>query len=98
MLPNLNHLFNVIIRSASENNLQPLELAMCSFTLGQNHIHFIVCKHLQRSLILGIDFIKLNRIGSRLSPSCKFILNQDDQVLIETVDIQKGWSKSFHYR
>ena len=32
MLPNLKHLFNVTVRSASGNNLQPMGLV----TLGQN--------------------------------------------------------------
>ena len=84
MLPNVKHLFSVTVGSASGNNLQPMRFVTLSFTLGQwpYTSDFIFGKHLQRPLTLGIEFDTLHRIGTSWYNSGKFILSQNDHILI----------------
>ena len=66
-------------------SFQSMGLVNCSFYLEQWQytFDFIVCKHLQKPLILDIKFLKQHRTGTSWSNSGKFFLNQDNQVCIE---------------
>ena len=57
---NMKHLIKVTGKSASETNLQSVELLTCPLTLVQRSYTFncIVCKHLQWPLILNTDYLK----------------------------------------
>ena len=46
----------------------------------------IICKHLHRPLILGLDICKQHGIGRDWSNSGMFILNQKHKILIESGD------------
>ena len=56
MLPQMKHLYNVSVKSASGSNLQPLGLVNCSFCLGPQDFtfHFIVYKKPKQTFNYGI--------------------------------------------
>ena len=85
-LKNMKHLFNVTLKSASGNNVQLLGTVTCPFTLGKESytFDFIMFKHLQRPLILGVNFLKKYRMGTNWTTTGKFVLTQDNQILIES--------------
>ena len=66
-LPELHKLFSVAVRSQLGSNLQPVGLTTYRFVLGKNAFYeFIACKNLQRSLLLGLNFLKTHRIVKKL--------------------------------
>ena len=56
---------NVRIRSATGRDVQFLERQRTQFKLGVTTYtsEFIVCKNLRRPAVLGIDFLRKNRLG-----------------------------------
>ena len=97
MLPQMKHLYNVPVRSASGSNLQSLRLGNCSFYLGSQvfTFDFFVCKNLTRHLIFGLDFFRSNKIGIDWSPKGDLNLSCAQQILIESMDISIEGSKIY---
>ena len=60
MLPNLNHLHNILVRSASVGHLYPMATVTCTFHLGKQTFTYnlIVFKNSARPFILGLDFLR----------------------------------------
>ena len=85
----LNLLKNVRIRSASGRDLQTLGKAMCPFKVGNREyqMEFIVCKNLRRPAILGLDFLRQNRIGTTWTPSGTFALQRGEEILVESIEV-----------
>ena len=57
-----------------EKNLEPLGVATYTFTLGNKHYTqpFIICRRLTRSIILGRDFLRTNKLHVGWSKQGKF--------------------------
>ena len=46
----------------------------------------MVCKDLSRPIILSLDFLRANRIGTDWSDNGKFVLQQKNSVLVESLE------------
>ena len=81
-------LLSLQVRSATGNDLQALGTTSCIFSLGdkQYKFDFVVCKKLRRPMILGLDFLRTYRIGTGWSPQGSFVLQQEEEILIEAVE------------
>ena len=79
----------VRIRSATGRDLQTLGRAECAFTLGSRDykMEFIVCKNLRRPAILGLDFLRQNRIGTTWTPTGTFALQRGEDILVESIEV-----------
>ena len=79
----------VRIRSATGRDLQTLGRAECAFTLGGRDykMEFIVCKNLRRPAILGLDFLRQNRIGTTWTPTGTFALQRGEDILVESIEV-----------
>ena len=88
MLPSPKKVYNIDVRSASGNRLKPMGITECTFSLGNQPYtyDFFVCKDLSRPTILGLDFLRANRIGTDWSNNGKFILHQKNTVLVESLE------------
>ena len=80
---------NVRIRSATSRDVQTLGKTKTQFKLGISTYtsEFIVCKNLRRPAILGIDFLRKNRIGTTWTEEGKFALQKGDNILVESIEI-----------
>ena len=80
---------NVRIRSATGRDVQTLGKTKTQFKLGISTYtsEFIVCKNLRRPAILGIDFLRKNRIGTTWTEEGKFALQKGDVILVESIEI-----------
>ena len=89
-LPKIQLLQNVSVRSATGSNLAPIGLVNCTFMLGDTPFDydFIVCKNLNRPIILGRDFLIQNHLAVRYSDDGRCILNHHQQELVATTDIE----------
>ena len=85
----LSLLKGVRIRSATGRDLQTLGRAECTFTLGDRDykMEFIVCKNLRRLAILGLDFLRQNRIGTTWTPTGTFALQRGEEILVESIEV-----------
>ena len=85
----LSLLKGVRIRSATGRDLQTLGRAECAFTLGGRDykMEFIVCKNLRRPAILGLDFLRQNRIGTTWTPTGTFALQRGEDILVESIEV-----------
>ena len=85
----LSLLKGVRIRSATGRDLQTLGRAECAFTLGNRDykMEFIVCRNLRRPAILGLDFLRQNRIGTTWTPTGTFALQRGEEVLVESIEV-----------
>ena len=85
----LSLLKGVRIRSATGRDLQTLGRAECTFTLGGRdyRMEFIVCKNLRRPAILGLDFLRQNRIGTTWTPTGTFALQRGEEILVESIEV-----------
>ena len=85
----LSLLKGVRIRSATGRDLQTLGKAECTFTLGNRDykMEFIVCRNLRRPAILGLDFLRQNRIGTTWTPTGTFALQRGEEVLVESIEV-----------
>ena len=63
-LTKIQFIQNINVRSATGSNLTPVSLVNCSFEIGRIKFNgdFIVCKNLNRPLILGRDFLIQNHV------------------------------------
>ena len=63
-LPPIQELFRTHVRSATGGSLSPLGTTQCTFHIGEKEFkfNFIVCKHLLRPVIIGVDFLRQNHI------------------------------------
>ena len=53
----------------------------------QYQIEFIVCKNLIRPAILGLDFLRQNRIGTTWTPNGTFALQRGEELLVESIEV-----------
>ena len=89
LLPGLNPVQKLQVRTASGSNLQPTGTIICNFKLGKQpfSFEFIVCRGLSRPCILGLDFLRKHRIGIGCGPNEKFQLDFHQQVLVESIKV-----------
>ena len=89
-LPNapLALLKNVRIRSATGRDLQTLGRTVCPINIGgrQYNAEFTVCRNLRRPAILGLDFLRQNRIGTTWTPKGTLAL-QRGEILVESTEV-----------
>ena len=80
---------DVKIRSATGRDVQTLGKTRTQFKLGITTYtsEFIVCRNLRRPAILGIDFLRKNRIGTTWTEEGKFALQKGDDILVESIEI-----------
>ena len=85
----LELLKNVRIRSATGRDLQTLGRTVCPIELGgrKYNIEFIVCRNLRRPAILGLDFLRQNRIGTTWTPQGTFALQRGEEILVESIEV-----------
>ena len=88
MLPTPKQVCNIDVRSASGNRLKTIGMAECTFLLGRQPYtyNFLVCKNLSRPMILGLDFLRTNRIRIDWSQTGKFVLHHKEKVLVESLE------------
>ena len=86
LLPTLR---NVRIRSATGRDVQTLGRTKAQFKLGGTTYssEFIVCRNLRRPAILGIDFLRKNRLGTTWTEEGKFALQKGDYILVESIEV-----------
>ena len=92
-LPPLKELLRLNVRAATGDDLRPLGIVTLPFKIGADayQFDFIVCKHLRRDMILGIDFLRQNRIGTNWSLDGHFILEKSENILVQSVEaIENG--------
>ena len=70
---------NVRIRSATGRDVQTLGRTKIQFKLGVTTYasEFIVCRNLRRPAILGIDFLRKNRLGTTWTEEGKFAYKKE---------------------
>ena len=80
---------NVRIRSASGRDVQILGKTKAQFKLGVTTYtsEFLVCKNLRRPAVLGIDFLRKNRLGTTWTEEGKFALQKGDDILVESIEV-----------
>ena len=80
---------DVRIRSATGRDVQTIGKTRTQFKLGVTTYtsEFIVCKNLRRPAVLGIDFLRKNRIGATWTEEGKFALQKGDDILVESIEI-----------
>ena len=85
----LTLLKGIRIRSATGRDLQTLGKAECAFNLGGRDykMEFIVCKNLRRPAILGLDFLRQNRIGTTWTSTGTFALQRGEEILVESIEV-----------
>ena len=80
---------NVRIRSATGRDVQTLGRTKAQFKLGVTTYssEFIVCRNLRRPAILGIDFLRKNRLGTTWTEEGKFALQKGEDILVESIEV-----------
>ena len=80
---------NVRIRSATGRDVQTLGRTKVQFKLGVTTYtsEFIVCRNLRRPAILGIDFLRKDRLGTTWTEEGKFALQKGDDILVESIEV-----------
>ena len=80
---------NVRLRSATGRDVQTLGRAKCQYKLGATiyNIEFLVCRNLRRPAILGLDFLRKNRIGTTWTEEEKFALQKGEDILVESIEV-----------
>ena len=88
MLPTPKQVYNIDVRSATGNRLKTMGITECTFSLGKQPYtyDFLVCKDLSRPVFLGLEFLRANRIGTDWSKAGKFVLQQKNTVLVESLE------------
>ena len=81
-------MYGLTVTAASGESIAPVGMVECSFTIGKNEFthNFIICEKIRRSMILGLDFLRKHRIETGWSPQGKFILQSQNQILVETIE------------
>ena len=85
----LELLKNVRIRSATGRDLQTLGRTVCPIELGgrKYNVEFIVCRNIRRPPILGLDFLRQNRIGTTWTSQGTFALQRGEEILVESIEV-----------
>ena len=80
---------NVRIRSATGRDVQTLGRIKAQFKLRVSTYssEFIVCRNLRRPAILGIDFLRKNRLGTTWTEEGRFALQKGDDILVESIEV-----------
>ena len=80
---------NVRIRSATGRDVQTLGRTKAQFKLGASTYssEFIGCRNLRRPAILGIDFLRKNRLGTTWTEEGRFALQKGDDILVESIEV-----------
>ena len=80
---------DVRIRSATGRDGQTLGRIITQFKLGATTYtsEFIICRNLRRPAILGIDFLRKNRLGTTWTEEGKFALQKGDDILVESIEV-----------
>ena len=80
---------NVRIRSATGRDVQVLGKTKAQFKLGVTTYtsEFLVCKNLRRPAVLGIDFLRKNRLGTTWTEEGRFALQKGDDILVESIEV-----------
>ena len=80
---------NVRIRSATGRDVQTLGRTKAQFKLGVSTYssEFIVCRNLRRPAILGIDFLRKNRLITTWTEEGRFALQKGDDILVESIEV-----------
>ena len=80
---------NVRIRSATGRDVQTLGRTKAQFKLGVSTYssEFIACRNLRRPAILGIDFLRKNRLGTTWQEEGRFALQKGDDILVESIEV-----------
>ena len=80
---------DVRIRSATGRDVQTLGRTITQFKLGVTTYtaEFIICRNLRRPAILGIDFLRKNRLGTTWTEEGKFALQKGDNILVESIEV-----------
>ena len=80
---------NVRIRSATGRDVQTLGRTKAQFKLGASTYssEFIVCRNLRRPAILGIDFLRKNRLRTTWTEEGRFALQKEDDILVESIEV-----------
>ena len=80
---------NIRIRSATGRDVQTLGRNRTQFKLGASTYtsEFIVCRNLRRPAILGIDFLRKNRLGTTWTEEGRFALQKGDDILVESIEV-----------
>ena len=81
-------LYDLTVTTASGESIAPVGMIECPFTVGRKDFlhNFIICEKMKRPMILGLDFLRKHRIGTRWSPQGKFMLQTQNQILIESIE------------
>ena len=89
-LTKIHLLQNINVRSATGSNLAPIGLVNYTFVLGDTTFNcdFIVCRNLNRPLILGRDFLIQNHISVRYSENGRCILDHKQQELVASISVE----------
>ena len=97
MQPQLKDLHSTRVTSATGGNVNPLGMTTCTVQIGQKkfNVEFIVCRKINRPCYLGLDFLRKYRIGIGWSPSGKFELQFERQLLIESINIYTDGPKVY---
>ena len=80
---------DVRIRSATGRDVQTSGRTVTQFKLGATTYtsEFIICRNLRRPAILGIDFLRKNRLGTTWTEKGKFALQKGDDILVESIEV-----------
>ena len=72
-----------------EGMYKPLGRTITQFKLGVTTYtaEFIICRNLRRPAILGIDFLRKNRLGTTWTEEGKFALQKGDDILVESIEV-----------
>ena len=80
---------NIRIRSATGRDVQTLGRTRTQFKLGPSAYtsEFLACRNLRRPAILGIDFLRKNRLGTTWTEEGRFALQKGDDILVESIEV-----------
>ena len=91
-LPPIQELFRTHVRSATGGSLSPLGTTQCTFHIGEKEFkfNFIVCKHLLRPVITGVDFLRHNHIFVGYSELGQCVLEHKHMELVHSISINEA--------
>ena len=80
---------NLRIKTATGTPLMVMGIAALSFMVGQAPFvyNFLVCRNLKRKAILGIDFMRQNKIGTSWTQEGRFTLQYKNELLVESLEV-----------
>ena len=87
-LPEPRELYGLKVTTASGESIAPVGMIECPFTIGEKNFshNFIICEKMRRPMILGFDFLMRHRIGTGWCPEGKFMLQSQNQPLVESIE------------